>query len=102
MVLIRAAWSLSNAGHRPRSLSVLARLGHLAMYALVIAVPLLALLRQYGSGRSFSPFGLPLMSGFEGDKLEWLLTPANIFHGSLGWLLLVLILGHILMTFLHR
>lgn len=102
LVLIRAVWSLSNAGHRPRSLSLSAKLGHLAMYALIIIVPLLALLRQYGSGRAFSPFGLPLMSGFEDGKIEWLMTPANTFHGWLGWLLLLLIVGHITMAFLHR
>lgn len=102
LVIIRAAWSLFNAGHRPRSLNVMAKLGHLALYALVIVVPLLALFRQYGSGRTFTPFGLPLMSGFEGDEIEWMITPANTLHGWLGWLLLALIVGHILMTILHR
>lgn len=30
------------------------------------------------------------------------MAPANLFHGWLGWLLLALIAGHILMTFVHR
>lgn len=102
LVLIRVAWSLSNAGHRPGPPNVIARLGHLTMYALIIIIPILALIRQYGSGRTFSPFGLPLMSGFEGSEIEWLMAPANLFHGWLGWLLLMLIAGHILMTFIHR
>jgi len=100
LALLRVAWLLSNAGRRPPSISTSARLGHLAMYALVIAIPTLALLRQYGSGRAFSPFGLSLMPGFEG-KIEWLMAPANLFHGWLGWLLLALIAGHIVMALLH-
>lgn len=100
LVIVRAAWSLSNARRRPAAVSPSARLGHLAMYALIIAIPSLALLRQYGSGRAFSPFGLPLMSGFDG-KIEWLMAPANLFHGWLGWLLLALIAGHIIMALLH-
>lgn len=100
LVILRAAWALSNSGQRPESVSVAAKLGHLAMYALIIAIPILALLRQYGSGRAFSPFGLPLMSGFEG-KIEWLMAPANLFHGWLGWSLLALIAGHIFMALLH-
>lgn len=102
LVAVRAAWSLSNAGHRPTSLSLIAKLGHLAMYALIIVIPVLALLRQYGSGREFSPFGLPLIPGFDEAAIEWLEAPANLFHGWLGWLLLVLILGHIVMTIAHR
>ncbi|WP_028240933.1 cytochrome b [Stutzerimonas azotifigens] len=101
LVLVRGLWSLANAGHRPRSLSLMARLGHLAMYALIVVVPLLALLRQYGSGRAFSPFGVPLMGGFDGE-IKGLMAPANLLHGWLGWLLLVLIVGHIVMTIVHR
>jgi len=101
LVLVRAAWSLLNRGHRPHHLSVMARLGHLALYALMVFVPLIALLRQYGSGRAFEPLGLPLMPG-TGQKVEWMMTPANLLHGWLGWLLLVLIIGHIVMVFVHR
>lgn len=102
LVAVRAAWSISNVGHRPAPLSVMAKLGHLAMYVLIVLIPVIALMRQYGSGREFSPFGLPLMPGFEGDAIEWLEAPANLFHGWLGWLLLVLVLGHIVMTVAHR
>lgn len=101
LVLVRAAWSLYNRGHQPPSLNVMAQLGHLALYALMVFVPLLALLRQYGSGRSFEPLGLPLMPG-TGQKIEWMMAPANLLHGWLGWLLLALILGHIAMVFVHR
>ena len=32
----------------------------MALYLLMWAVPAIALLRQYGSGRAFAPFGIPL------------------------------------------
>jgi cytochrome b561 len=102
LVVIRLLWALSNRGRRPASLSVPAKLGHLALYGLMVLIPLLALLRQYGSGRAFEAFGMTIMSGFDGDKIEWMLAPANLLHGNLGWLLLVLIIGHIVMTFVHR
>ncbi len=102
LVVARALWSLHNRGHRPPSLSPMAQLGHLGLYVLMIVVPLLGLLRQYGSGRAFSPFGLPLMPGFEGGAIDWMTTPGNLLHSWLGWALLMMIFGHILMVFVHR
>lgn len=102
LVALRALWSLHNRQHRPPSLSPMARLGHLGLYVLMTLVPLLALARQYGSGRAFNPLGLPLMPGFDGDELRWLTMPGNLFHGWLGWALLLMIIGHIVMVFVHR
>ncbi|TLX53672.1 cytochrome b [Stutzerimonas nosocomialis] len=102
LVIARGLWSLHNRGHRPASLSPMATLGHLALYALMVIVPLLALLRQYGSGRAFEPFGLTLMPGFDGPRIDWLMAPANLLHSWLGWLLLALIVGHVAMVFIHR
>lgn len=86
LIIFRAAWSLRNRGHRPPSLGPMAQLGHLGLYALMIAIPLLGLLRQYGSGRAFSPFGLPLMPGFEGDGIAWMTLPGNALHSWLAGL----------------
>ena len=95
LIVIRILWSLATARQRPAPVSGLARLGHWAMYALLLAIPSLALVRQYGSGREFSPFGLPLISGFDGDKIEWMTDLGSNFHSLLAWILLVLIVGHI-------
>ena len=101
LIVLRLVWSLVERGQRPVSVSLAASLGHLAMYALMVAVPLVALLRHYGSGRAFAPFGIPLMSGFEGE-IEWMTATGSIFHGLLGWVLLALIVGHVGMVILHR
>ncbi|HWX50696.1 MAG TPA: cytochrome b [Roseomonas sp.] len=105
LVLLRGAWGLLNLRRRPPHAEGLsgraARLGHLALYGLMLLVPALALLRQYGSGRAFAPFGLPLMPGFEG-RIESLMAPANAVHGLLAWALLALAGGHITMALVHR
>ena len=102
LVAVRIVWALIQRSQRPPMVSNAARLGHLALYALMLVVPTLALLRQYGSGRSFEPFGLPLMAGFDGPKIDWMVDLGSLLHGELGWLMLLLILGHIIMTVVHR
>lgn len=104
LLVLRASWGLYNFGrrppHQPGVIGVLALMGHLALYGLMLAVPALALLRQYGSGRPFAPFGIPLMG--PGDPVPWLMAPANAVHGLLGWALLALIAGHAAMVVVHR
>ncbi len=102
LIIIRIVWALVNVSSRPPSINWFARLGHAALYLLVLIVPVLALLRQYGSGRSFDPFGFPVFSGFESDKIEWMTDLGSLLHGELGWLLLALTLGHIVMSYWHR
>ncbi|HAM76263.1 MAG TPA: cytochrome B, partial [Alcanivorax sp.] len=50
----------------------------------------------------FEPFGIPLMGGLGGEEIEWMQVPANLFHGWAGWLLLLMIVGHIVMVARHR
>lgn len=102
LVVVRGLWALYNRSNRPPSLSIMARLGHAAMYALMVLVPVVALVRQYGSGREFAPLGIPLMPGFDGEKIEWMTALGNLLHSWLGWALLLLIVGHIAMVVVHR
>ncbi|MEQ5803504.1 cytochrome b [Halomonas sp. H10-9-1] len=101
LIVLRLVWAVVDRARRPASVNLAARLGHLALYVLMAVVPLVALLRQYGSGRAFAPFGIPLMPGFEGE-IEWMTAIGSIFHGLLGWVLLALIVGHVGMAILHR
>ncbi|MEH3065641.1 MAG: cytochrome b/b6 domain-containing protein [Methylobacterium radiotolerans] len=75
--------------------------GHGLIYLLMVLVPSLALLRQYGSGKPFAPYGIPVMPARE-TKIEWMMLPADLFHYWLGFTLLVVVLGHAAMAFLHR
>ncbi|GLS46811.1 cytochrome b [Methylobacterium brachythecii] len=104
LVLLRGVWGLMNLKRRPAHAGRLGRAavtGHFLLYALMVVVPSLALLRQYGSGKGFSPFGVELMAT-RGYKIEWMMVPGDLLHYWLGFLLLGSILGHVTMAFVNR
>lgn len=105
LLLLRAAWALVEMRHRPpyerNLLGRLALLGHVALYLLMLVVPTLALLRMIGSGRGVKLFGRQLQAP-GGEKIDWMVAPAELLHSTLAWLLLALIAGHIAMVFVHR
>ena len=102
LIVFRIIWALANASKRPHSVSVLAKLGHISLYLLLLVVPTVALIRQYGSGKVFEPFGLPVFSGFETEKIDWMTDLGSQWHGLLGWVLFVLVVGHVIMSFIHK
>lgn len=105
LVAIRILWGLLNRNRRPAYehglLGLLAKAGHLGLYALMVIVPGLALLRAWGSGRGFQPFGIPVFPA-TGEQIAWATAPANALHGVLAWVLLVLIAGHVFMVLVHQ
>lgn len=101
LLILRAGWNLLQRHNRPPSVNRLASFGHGALYALMFLIPTIGLLRQYGSGREFSAFGLTIMQGFEGEKVQWMIDLGRDFHSELGWAMLVLIVGHIGAVILH-
>lgn len=102
--LARLLWGIANRTRRPSHgsglLGRLATLGHRALYTLMVVVPALAVLRTYGSGRGFAPFGIPLFPA-TGERIDWMMAPARALHGPLAWALLVLIAGHVAMALIH-
>ena len=105
LALARGAWGLANLSRRPRHAgseagALAARLGHLALYVLMILAPTLALLRAVGNGRGFSVYGLQLAAP-GGEAIAALTAPGNALHGLLGWALLALIVGHVAMALFH-
>ena len=99
--VFRVIWAALNISRRPPSLSTLSGLGHSILYALMLAIPALALLRTYGSDRPFSYLGISLMEP-TGQKNQWMIDLAGLLHGELGWTLLALVVGHIVMVYIHR
>lgn len=64
LALLRGAWGLLNLARRPRdpgAAGLAARLGHGALYAGMIAVPALAVLRSVGNGREVAAWGVQLL-----------------------------------------
>lgn len=104
LVLLRGAWGLANLARRPPHPGRLGRAavaGHLLIYTLMVVVPGLALLRQYGSGKPFTPYGIPLMPGRD-DKIAWMVAPGDLLHHWMAFTLLAVLVGHVAMAFLHR
>lgn len=106
LVLLRGAWGLVNASRRPHHapglMGRLATAGHLLLYAMMLVVPSLALLRAAGNGRGLAFFGIPVFSPFQGGPVGWMVAPANAAHGLLAWTLLALVAGHVAMVVVHR
>ncbi|SMO81537.1 cytochrome b [Paracoccus laeviglucosivorans] len=104
LVIARAIWRWRNRQARPRHQGLLgraARIGHLAFYALMFAIPALALLRAYGNGKGWNHWGIQIVPA-TGHETGWMVQAANALHGELAWLLLALIAGHVLMVVVHH
>ena len=99
LVLLRGTWGLLNFRNRPPHEGSAfqrraATYGHLALYTLMVVVPTLALLRAIGRGRGVRLYGIQLLEGGT-PEMPALTAPGNALHGTLGWVLLALVLGHI-------
>ena len=94
LILLRGVWGLAQWRRRPPHPATragrLASLGHALLYALMLYVPMVALLREFGSGRGFAPWGIPLLPA-TGERIVQLMAPANLSHGLVAWTLLALI-----------
>ncbi len=105
LILVRGLWGLSQWRQRPPHPHTLvgraAVAGHALLYALMFYVPAVALLREYGSGRGFAPWGIPLFPA-TGEQIAWMLAPANLSHGLLAWTLLAVVAGHVAMVAVHQ
>lgn len=77
-----------------------ARLGHLALYAAMLLIPVSGLLTALGSGHGVEVFGLPLIA--PGAEIEWLEEAAEETHEVLANLLWLLIGGHVAASLAHQ
>lgn len=105
LIALRILWALSMRHRRPPHgaglVGLAARLGHFALYAMMLVVPGAALLRAFGQTRAFAPFGFELFPARE-VPLQWMVDLGDLLHGEIAWLLSLLILGHIAMVIVHE
>lgn len=105
LAVVRALWGVLNLSKRPKVqaglVGRLAVLGHLILYGLLLFVPAVALIRQYGSGRPFEAFGLTIMQGGHA-KIEWMTKLGGDWHGEMAWVLLAMIGLHLIMALVHH
>ncbi|MDD9724410.1 cytochrome b [Roseovarius sp. SK2] len=105
LVLLRGAWGLANIPRRPPAhdgvVGRAAVAGHLAIYALMVIVPAVRLLAAAGSDRGLSYLGITFVAPRE-VEVAWMQAPAE-WHGEMGWILALLVVGHIAMAVVwHR
>ncbi|QEY24162.1 cytochrome b [Neisseria animalis] len=101
LAVLRLLWAITKA-RRPAADNAAAKLGHLALYVLMLAVPAIALIRQYGGGRGpLKVFGIEVMQGSP-EKIEWMTQLGNQWHSTLAWILFALAAGHIAMAVIHQ
>lgn len=105
VTLARISWAWVNRRQRPPSSpglgGRLARIVHVSFYVLLLWLPALALLRQYGRGGAIQFYGFELLPEAE-REIAWLMAPADVLHSPLSWLLFALIIGHVTMVLIHR
>jgi len=105
LILLRILWALAQRRHRPRHdrglLGMAVRACHLALYALMLVVPALAVLRMAGGQRPIRLFGVALRDAVQGE-VGWMTAPADLLHGLLAWVFLALIAGHVAMVLVHQ
>lgn len=105
LVIIRAIWALFNKTHRPAKAAgwsgLMAAIVHRSFYGLMFIIPALAVARAYGDGKGWLQWGFQIIPA-TGREIQWLVAPADLLHGLLSWMLLVLMLGHIAMALLHN
>lgn len=105
LIVLRVIWAVLNRSNRPDHgaglIGLGARLGHLALYALMLVIASVAILRAYGNTRSFAPFGFEIFPA-RTEEITWMTNLAGALHGELAWVLAVLILGHIGMVGVHE
>ena len=100
LVLLRGVWGLINlrrrSSHGGDLLGRAAAAGHAALYALMVLVPGVRLLAAAGSERGLTYLGMTVFAPRE-TGIAWMRAPAE-WHGELGWILALLVLGHIAMA----
>lgn len=105
LVMLRGVWGLINLANRPpykgpSAQRFAAGLVHFLLYALMLAIPTIAILRSYGGPRGMRFFGQQIFEPRE-EVIEPLMDLGNAWHGELGWVLLALITGHIALACWH-
>lgn len=106
IVVFRGLWGLANAkhrpGHAPGLLGLASKVAHLTLYALMVFVPLLAVLRSFGSGRGIDLLGWALVERTGVTSVAWMDRAGDALHGELGWVFFALVGVHTVAAIFHE
>lgn len=102
LVMLRIVWALKQSGNRPTLGPILAapaKVGHALLYAGMALLPITGVLAVIGGGHGWTVFGIHLVA--KGDEIPWMSSIGSL-HSPIAWMLLVVIVGHIGMAFVHH
>lgn len=105
LAVVRLSWRLRNgAPELPTAMPALerlgAKLGHVALYALMIAMPIDGILMSQAGGRAVSVFGFVLPTLLEkNDELKHLFGEG---HELMGWMLAAVLVIHVAAAIRHH
>lgn len=105
LAVLRLAWRATHPApalpdHMPGWEQLGAKLGHLALYALMIAIPVDGILMSQSGGRAVSVFGWVLPTFVE--KNEQMKEFFGEGHELLAWVLAVVLLAHVAAALRHH
>ena len=105
LMVPRIAWALRNQGNRPPAppppaLGLLAKAGHVALYAALLLMPVTGIAIMLGNGYGLTVFGMELVAKCDG--IPWLATFGSAVHSPLAWLLVAMVIGHAGMALVHH
>ena len=108
LVCVRLFWRLmlpapshAPADGVPAFIHVLSRLGHGGLYGLLLLLPLVGWLRSSTAGIEVKLFGVVSLPQLMGVN-EGLSNQLALVHGWGGWLLLLLLIGHVGAVIVHH
>lgn len=100
VMVLRVYWFMLQSGNRPRSEGVMVKIGHAALYSLLLTVPLSGFLMVWSKGYGVNVFGERVLDR-GGDVFLWASVIENI-HVPMAWIMAMLIVGHIGMAIYHH
>lgn len=100
ILIVRIIWTLLQRHRRPPSDSIVAKLGHIGLYACMFLMSATGIARVYARGNPVKMFDIEIIAG-TGEKIEWMATFAAQ-HAWLSWVTAILVIGHIGAALYHH
>lgn len=103
LVILRVIWAVRQKNNRPEqdpATMLLAKVGHVLLYAGMLLLPITGIMIMIGNGYGLDPFGIELVAG-GGPEIGWMALLGSI-HSWIAWSLLILVIGHVGIALLHH